>query len=190
LNIKILKAEVVARVWSTVSKITIEQTRRDGTKEVLEREVVDHGFAAAILPVDPTRGTCLLVRQMRMAAFMAGHPKPMLEVCAGLLDRDKPEVCAKREAMEELGYHVHNLQFVTDAFVSPGSHTEKVAMFVATYRAADKVNEGGGVLHEGEDIDVIEMPLVEAYKFIASGEILDAKTIILLQHAMLHPFTA
>lgn len=190
MNIKILKAEVVARVWSTVSKITIEQTRRDGTKEILEREVVDHGFAAAILPIDPIRGTCLLVRQMRMAAFMAGHAKPLLEVCAGLLDHDKADVCAKREAMEELGYHVHDLEFVTDAFVSPGAHTEKVAMFVATYSADDKVSAGGGVLHEGEDIDVIEMPLREAYGLIASGEIVDAKSIILLQHAMLKVFTS
>jgi nudix-type nucleoside diphosphatase (YffH/AdpP family) len=183
--LKILKAEVVARVWSTVSRITVQQKFRDGRVEVLEREVVDHGFAAAVLPIDPIRGTCLLVRQIRVAAFMAGHAKPLLEVCAGLLDQDKPEACARREAQEELGYRVHDLELVCDAFVSPGAHTERVAMFLARYSPGDQISAGGGVLHEGEDIDVIEMPLIEAYGLIAKQEIIDAKSIILLQQAML-----
>ena len=180
---KILSAEVVAQVCSRVYRVVVRQTRADGREEDLVREVVDHGGAAAVLPLDPQRGTCLLVRQMRAGAFFAGHHAPLLEVCAGLLDHDDPETCARREALEELGCRVHDLTFVMKAFATPGAHTEFLHFFTATYGPEDRIAAGGGVEHEGEDIEVVEMALADAHALIATGGIVDAKTIIMLQHA-------
>ena len=140
---------------------------------------------AAVLVLDPTRKTVLLVKQMRIAAHMAGYANPMIEACAGLLDGDDARTCAMREAEEELGFRVHNLREVSNVFMSPGALTERVSLFIGTYSPDDRITNGGGVATEGEDIEVIELPLATAYGMIASGEIVDAKTIILLQHAML-----
>jgi nudix-type nucleoside diphosphatase (YffH/AdpP family) len=183
--VEILDTKVLSNFWSTLTKITLNYTRSDGRTDVLVREVSDHGPAAAVLAYDPSRKTVLLVKQMRIAAYMVGYVEPMIEVCAGLLDGDDPETCVHREAEEELGFQLHNLQFVTDTFVSPGSLTERVSLFIGNYAPADKVNHGGGVASEGEDIEVIELSLASAYRMIATGAIVDAKTIILLQHVML-----
>ena len=180
---RILSSEVVAHVWSRVHRVVVRQRRADGSEEELIREVIDHGGAAVVLPIDPARGMCLLVRQMRAGAFFAGHHEPLLEACAGLLDHDDPETCARREALEELGCRVHDLTFVLKAFATPGAHTEFLHFFTARYGPEDRVAAGGGVAHEGEDIEVVEMPLAEAHALIAMGGIVDAKTIILLQHA-------
>jgi nudix-type nucleoside diphosphatase (YffH/AdpP family) len=184
-KIEVLTEEVIAKFWSTLTKVTLNYTRRDGRTEVLVREVNDHGGAAAVLAFDAERKTVLLVKQMRIAAFMAGYAEPMIEVCAGLLDGDDAETCALREAEEELGFRLHGLKPVCNSFMSPGALTERVSLFMGNYSLSDKLNTGGGVQAEGEDIEVVEMPLVEAFNMIASGEIVDAKTIILLQHAML-----
>ena len=184
-RVEILNSEILSKFWSTLTKITLNYTRSDGRSEVLVREVNDHGAAAAILAYDPNRKTVLLVKQMRIAAYMAGYEEPMIEVCAGLLDGDNAETCALREAEEELGFKLHNLQLVSDAFVSPGALTERVSLFVGNYTPADKINHGGGVPSEGEDIQVIELSLASAYRMIATGAVVDAKTIILLQHVML-----
>ena len=183
--VEILDTEIISKFWSTLTKITLNYTRSDGRSQILVREVNDHGAAAAVLAYDPNRKTVLLVKQMRIAAYMVGYAEPMIEVCAGLLDGDDPETCALREAEEELGFQLHNLQFVSDAFMSPGALTERVSLFIANYGPADKVNHGGGLASEGEDIEVIELSLASAYRMIASGAIVDAKTIILLQHVML-----
>lgn len=180
----ILTSRLVAKLWSSVYEITLRHRRRDGCEETLLREVVDHGGAAAVLPIDPARGTCLLVRQMRMGAFFAGHQEPLLEACAGLLDGDTPEACVHKEGLEELGYRLHDLCFVADVFASPGAHTERIALYTARYGVTDRLQEGGGLAHEGEDIEIIEMPLRQAHGLIASGGIVDAKTVILLQHAL------
>ena len=182
---EIISSEVVARLWSTVSKVTLRYTRADGRTDILVREVVDHGAAAAVLAYDPQRRTVLLVKQMRIAAHMAGYLEPMIEVCAGLLDGDDPAACALREAEEELGFRLHGLRHVCDAFASPGSLTERVSLFIGSYGPADNIYAGGGVASEGEDIEVLEMSLASAYRMVTSGHIVDAKTIILLQHAML-----
>jgi nudix-type nucleoside diphosphatase (YffH/AdpP family) len=184
-KVSIAAEEVIARLWSTVSKVTIDYTRSDGRVQRLIREVTDHGSAAAVLPIDSQRRTVLLVKQMRIAAYMAGYREAMIEACAGLLDGDDPAVCVTREAEEELGYRIHDPRFVCDAFASPGSLTERMALFTAAYSPADKLSDGGGVHSEGEDIHVIELGFDEAYAMIASGQIVDAKTIILLQHAKL-----
>jgi nudix-type nucleoside diphosphatase (YffH/AdpP family) len=184
-KVDILSSEIIAKFWSTLTKVTLNYTRRDGRTEKLVREVNDHGAAAAVLAYDPARKTVLLVKQMRIAAHMAGYHEPMIEACAGLLDGDDAEACALKEAREELGYQLHGLKPVCNAFMSPGALTERVSLFIGAYSPADKLDDGGGVHAEGEDIEVIEMPLAEAFGMIASGHIVDAKTIILLQHAML-----
>lgn len=183
--VEILSTETLSNFWSTLTKVTLNYTRSDGRSDVLVREVNDHGAAAAVLAYDANRKTVLLVKQMRIAAFMIGYEEPMIEVCAGLLDGDDAETCALREAEEELGFKLHDLQFVTDAFMSPGALTERVSLFVGNYTPADKISHGGGNSLEGEDIEVIELSLASAYRMVASGAIVDAKTIILLQHVML-----
>jgi nudix-type nucleoside diphosphatase (YffH/AdpP family) len=182
-KLDIVKSEVVARLWSRVTKYTVNYTHADGRQEILIREVVDHGHAAAVLALDPVRQTVLLVRQIRMAAYVAGHTEPLLEVCAGLLDGDPPETCALREGEEELGYRLRNLRKVCDAFASPGALTERITLFLADYSTEDRVGPGGGLRSEGEDIEVVEIPLAEANAMIANGDIVDAKTIILIREA-------
>lgn len=184
-KVHIVDREVLSRFWSTVTKITIDYTSRHGKPSRVVREINDHGMAAAVLVHDPERRTVLLVKQMRIGAYEAGYTGDMLEVCAGLLDGDTPETCALREAQEELGYNVHNLTRVCEMFASPGALTERVTLFTATYDPSDRISDGGGVDHEVEDIEVVEMAFDKAYGLIASGGIVDAKTIILLQHLKL-----
>jgi nudix-type nucleoside diphosphatase (YffH/AdpP family) len=182
---RITKTEIMAKGWSSLSRLTVEATMRDGREVELKREVADHGPGAAILAVDPTRGTCLLVQQWRAGAAFNGEDGFIIEACAGLLDADHPEECVRREALEELGTHVSDIRHVCDCYSSPGAVSEKLSLFVGTYSANDRVNAGGGLLEEGEDIEVLEMSIDEAYGLIASGGIVDAKTIILLQYVKL-----
>jgi nudix-type nucleoside diphosphatase (YffH/AdpP family) len=184
-KLNILKRELLSRFWSTLTKLTIDYTDRHGATYRIVREVNDHGHAAAVLAYDPQRRTVLLVKQMRIAAYEAGHTGDMLEVCAGLLDGDDPAACALKEAREELGCDLHDVSFVCEMYASPGSLTERVSLFIGRYSPADRVHDGGGIAHEGEDIEVVEMTFDDAYAMIASGGIVDAKTIILLQHLKL-----
>jgi nudix-type nucleoside diphosphatase (YffH/AdpP family) len=184
-HVEILSSEVLSKWWGTLSRVTIDLTRRDGLTVKLAREVYDHGHAAAVLPHDPARGTVLLVRQMRIAAWLSGDKAPLLEACAGLLDGDDPVRCILREGEEELGYRLHDPQLVANAYASPGSLTERVALYLASYSSADRLGDGGGVQHEGEDIEVVEMELAEAFALIAKGGVIDMKTILLLQAAKL-----
>lgn len=179
----------MAKGWSSLSRLTIEAAISDGRKMELIREVADHGHGAAILPIDLVHGTCLLVRQWRAGAAFTGHNGFLIEACAGLLDADDPEGCVRREALEELGTHVHDIRHVCECFSSPGALSEKISLFTGHYAAGDRVSDGGGLLEEGEDIEVIEMPIDEAFDLIASAGIIDAKTIILLQHVKLQSIT-
>jgi nudix-type nucleoside diphosphatase (YffH/AdpP family) len=163
--------------------------RGDGTWQRQDREVFDRGHAAAVLPIDPERGTVLLVRQFRLPAFLAGHAAPLVEVIAGALDGDAPEACARREAMEEAGVEVGDLRRVFHCFMSPGAVTERMHLFVATYSSASRTAKGGGLADEGEDIEVLELALSRALAMVESGEIADAKTILLLQWAQIESFS-
>jgi nudix-type nucleoside diphosphatase (YffH/AdpP family) len=189
-KVEIVAREVLSRFWSTVTKLVIDYTDRRGRTSRIVREINDHGMAAAVLAFDPDRRTVLLVRQMRIAAYVAGYEEDMLEVCAGLLDGDEPAACALKEAREELGYRLHTLEAAGEMYASPGSLTERVSLFVGHYNPADRLDDGGGIEHEGEDIEVVEMPFDEAFALIASGGIVDAKTIILLQHLQLKEMQA
>ncbi len=181
--VRILSAEVLSAGWGRLTRYTIDYTRRDGRHETQVREVYDHGNGSAVLPIDPARGTVLLVRQFRMAAYLQDGSGSLVEVCAGLNDDLAPEQVVVKEAEEELGTHIHGVERVLDVAMSAGSLTERLSLFMARYAPADRFSAGGGAPGEGEDIEVLEMPLDEALAMVASGAIVDAKTVILLQLA-------
>ena len=184
-TLRILKVEVLSDDWATLKKTTLEYLRRDGTWSTQVRQTFDRGDGAAVLPYDAARGMVLLVRQFRYPAYVHGHHEPLIEVCAGVLDADDPETCARKEAQEELGYRLGKLSLVFDAFMSPGSVTERLSLFTAPYRPEDRFSDGGGHASEGEDIEVLEITLEQALAMMAAGKIIDAKTVMLLQHAKL-----
>jgi nudix-type nucleoside diphosphatase (YffH/AdpP family) len=185
-KVRILSAEVLADDWAKLTKYTIELTRRDGVTEKQIRQVYDRGNGAGILPIDRRRGTVLLVRQFRMPVYMNEPVQDggmLIEVCAGLLDKNDPETAIRKEAEEELGYRLKAVRRVFDTFMSPGSVSERLSLFIAEYSPADRVSAGGGERSEGEDIEVLEMPLSEALAMVRTGAINDAKTVMLLQYA-------
>ena len=159
--------------------------RGDGTWQHDLRESYDMGDGAAVLPLDRTRGRVLLIRQFRWPAFERGHHQLLVEAVAGKLDGDDPETCVIREAMEESGITISNPQLVTHCFMSPGAVMEKLSLFLAEYDSRQPRAKGGGIGDEGEDIESFEVTLDEGLVMIANGEIIDAKTIILLQAAKL-----
>jgi nudix-type nucleoside diphosphatase (YffH/AdpP family) len=180
-RIRIIAKELVYRGWMTVARYRFDFKRRDGRQQTTDREIEDHGSSVAVLPFDPERGTVLLTRQFRLAAYLNGHSGMLVEACAGLIDKgETAEAAARREAREELGTELAALHKVAEAFLSPGASTDRSTMFSAHYRPADRSAAGGGAADEGEDIEVLEMPLDEALAGIGSGLIMDAKTIILL----------
>ena len=180
--IHIRSVEVLSDDWAILKKFTFDYRRRDGSLETQVRQTYDRGHGAVILPYDPERGTVLLVRQFRLPAYVSGHPEPLIEACAGLLDRDDPETCIRREAEEELGTRLRTVEQVFHVFMSPGSVTERLMFFTARYSPEDRIGRGGGDAHEGEDIEVLELALDEALAMIDGGRIIDGKTIMLLQH--------
>jgi nudix-type nucleoside diphosphatase (YffH/AdpP family) len=184
-RVRINSVVLLSDSWGVLKKTVLDYRNSKGEWEPQVRETYDRGHGATVLPFDPERGTVLLVRQFRFPAYVEGHDDLLLEACAGLLDADDPETCARREAEEEQGYRLRDLKLIMMPFMSPGSVTEKLAFFTAHYSAADRVSDGGGHVDEGEDIEVVEMPLDEAYRFCLDGRIVDAKTIILVQHLML-----
>ncbi|SOC89390.1 nudix-type nucleoside diphosphatase, YffH/AdpP family [Curtobacterium sp. 314Chir4.1] len=187
-DVVVRDVEVVSNGWHVLRRTTLDVRRRDGRWDRQQRETYDRGNGAAVLPYDAERGTVLLTRQFRWPAYVNGHPDGMLvEAAAGLLDEDDPETAVRREAAEELGIRLGDVRLVHDAFMSPGSVTERVHCYVGAYRPADRVDAGGGIEDEGEDIEVLELPLVEALAMVDDGRIADGKTIMLLQWVALHP---
>ena len=185
-TVRILDQRVLADDWFILRKTTFEIQRRDGRRQVVSRETYDRGNGAALLLFDPVRDTVILTRQFRFPAYVNGCADGLLvEACAGLLDGEAPEAAIRREAAEETGYAVRAPRKVFEAYMSPGSVTEKLHFFVAGYAAADRLSDGGGDAAEGEDIEVLELPLAEALGMIADGRIQDGKTIMLLQHVAL-----
>lgn len=181
-RIVIASAELVYSGWTRLTRYTLDIEKHAGGFMRAVREVHDHGHGASVLPHDAARGTVLLVRQFRLPPHLGGSDGMMIEACAGLLDGDAPEVCALREAEEELGYRIHNLEALGRIWSSPGAIAESIWLFLAAYSPGDRIGKGGGKHGEDEDIEIIEMQLREAMQLIASGEIADAKTVILLQH--------
>jgi nudix-type nucleoside diphosphatase (YffH/AdpP family) len=186
-KIKITNTEVLANNWYTLRKITFDYQKKDNTWETQVREAYDRGNGATILLYNKTNQTIILTRQFRMPTYLNGNESGMMiEACAGLLDQDNAEDCIKRETEEETGYQVKDVRKIFEVYMSPGSVTEIVHFFVGEYTKDMKVNDGGGVADEQENIEVLEFPFDEAYDMIASGEIKDAKTIMLLQYAKIN----
>lgn len=185
-RVRIQKIETLSAGWNTVTRQTLLYRRADGIWQELVREIADHGGGAAILLFDPDRRTVILVRQFRAPVHQMGDGDGFLiEVPAGLLDHAAPADRIRAETEEETGYRITDVQPVFEAYMSPGSLTEKITCFVANYTPADRISSGGGLPAEGEDIEVLELPLDTALAMIRTAEIRDAKTIMLLQHAAL-----
>lgn len=183
--VRIVADELLAREWGSLRSYTIDYTRRDGGVQRLRREVYDHGLAAAVLLHCPETDKVMLVRQFRLPPYLVGRDGFLLEACAGLLDDDPPDECARREAREETGIEVKELRHAFDTFVSPGSLTELISCFIGAYDATSRTATGGGLAHEGEDIEIVEIGLDDALAMTRDGRIIDAKTIALLQYLAL-----
>lgn len=188
-RVKIHSIEVLSDNWYILRKATFDYLRNNGEWQTQSREVYDRGNGATILLYNLAQQTVVLTRQFRFPAFTNGLESGLLiEAAAGLLDSASPEERIRLEAEEETGYQVQTIQKVFEAYMSPGSVTEKLYFYVAEYTANDKLNAGGGLASEGEDIEVLELPFKQALEMIKIGEIQDAKTIMLLQYAALNVF--
>jgi nudix-type nucleoside diphosphatase (YffH/AdpP family) len=186
-KVKILNTEILSNNWYTLKKINYEIQKSNGSWQKQVREAYDRGNGAAILLYNKETKTVILTRQFRLPTFINGNDDGMLiEACAGLLDKNNPEDCIRRETEEETGYKVSAVQKVFEAYMSPGSVTEILYFFIAEYNNEMKVHGGGGIEHEQEDIEVLELSFDKALGMVESGEIKDAKTIMLLQYLRLH----
>lgn len=182
-DIKILQTEILSNNWYTLNKVTYSVLKKDGTTETQSREAYDRGNGAVILLYNTLSNTVILTRQFRLPTYINGNSTGMLiEACAGLLDNDNPEDCIKRETEEETGYKISKVEKVFEAYMSPGSVTEILHFFIAEYSNEMKITDGGGLEEEGENIEVLELSFEESLAMIDTGEIKDAKTIMLLQH--------
>jgi len=185
-KVKIISKEILSNNWYTLRKITYEYQKKDGSWQQQNREAYDRGNGATILLYNKENKTIILTRQFRLPTFLNGNADGlMIEACAGLLDKDNPEDCIKRETEEETGYKISEVRKIFEAYMSPGSVTEILYFFVAEYSKSMKVTDGGGVEHEQEDIEVLEISFDKALAMMKDGEIKDAKTIMLLQYAKL-----
>ncbi|MEN4870251.1 GDP-mannose pyrophosphatase NudK [Kosakonia cowanii] len=181
LKINVIKDKILSENYFVLRNITYDLTRQNGEVIRHKREVYDRGNGATILLYNREKQSVVLIRQFRIASWVNGNESGMLiEACAGLLDDDEPEVCIRKEAVEETGYQVGEVRKVFELYMSPGGVTEVVHFFVAEYSDAQRANNGGGV--EDEDIEVLELPFEQALAMVASGEIRDGKAVILLQY--------
>lgn len=186
-SIKDVEKKLLSDNWYTLNKYTYKYQKPDGSWETQEREAYDRGNGAAILLYNSKKKTVVLTRQFRMPTYVNGNDDGMMiEVCAGLLDGDNPADCVRKETEEETGYKISNVQKVFQTYMSPGSVTEILYLFVGEYDESMKIGEGGGAEDETENIEVLELGFDDAMKMVASGEIKDAKTIMLLQYAKMN----
>ncbi len=185
-NVKNLKTEILSDNWYTLKKITYDFRNKDGQWATQTREAYDRGNGAAILLYNTEEYTVILTRQFRLPTYINGNQSGMLiETCAGLLDHDSPQDCIRKEIKEETGYELKQVTKVFEAYMSPGSVTEILHFFIGEYDESMKTSEGGGLEDEQESIEVLELPFEKAVKMVASGEIKDAKTIMLIQYLQL-----
>jgi len=185
-RVRNLSTAILSDNWYTLRKARYEYYT-NGEWKKMEREAYDRGNGAVILLYNTAQKTVILTRQFRLPTYINGNADGMLiEACAGLLDKDNPEDCIKRETEEETGYQIKDVKKVFEAYMSPGSVTEILYFFVAEYSKDMKVHDGGGLDHEQENIEVLELSFDTAVRMIETGEIKDAKTIMLLQYLQLH----
>lgn len=183
--LKIVDAEVLANEWGKLTRYRIEYRRRDGTWQEQVREAYDRGNGVTCLLYNPDTGCVLLTRQFRLPVWLNDKDPFVIEAPAGMLDGAHPEDRMRAELVEETGFEISKLDHLFDVLMSPGALTEYLSFFSGTYHLKDQVAEGGGHEHEGEDIEVLHVRLDDALRMIRTGEICDAKTIILLQELAL-----
>jgi nudix-type nucleoside diphosphatase (YffH/AdpP family) len=189
-RVRVRSVQLLSDHWYTLKTTTFDFQRRDGRWQTQARETYDRGNGAACLLYNLAQRTVVLTRQFRYPAFVNGQAELMIEVPAGLLDGAEPEACIRAEAEQEAGFRVRAPREVMRTYTSPGAVTERVHLFVAEYDSGDRIGAGGGLEDEGEDIEVFECAFDDAMAMVARGEIVDAKTILLLQYAALHTFRA
>jgi nudix-type nucleoside diphosphatase (YffH/AdpP family) len=187
-RIRVKDVSVLSSSYATLKNTTFEWRRSNGEWQRQTRETFDRGNAATLLPYNLNQRTVVLVRQFRYPAYVNGYDDLLIEAAAGLLDNELPEVRIRAEAEEEIGYRLGEVRKIFEAFMSPGAVTEKLYFFVAEYEKTMRIGSGGGIAEEGEDIEVLELPIEQALAMIDDGRIVDAKTIILLQYAALNIF--
>jgi len=189
-EVEIVENEVLSDNWYVLRKVTYRIRRGEGNWDTHSREAYDRGNGATVLLYNRAQRSVVLTRQFRLPTYVNGNATGMMiEACAGLLDGDDPVACVRREVLEESGYAVHDVRKIFEIYMSPGSVTEVLHFFVAEYEPGQRQHDGGGVVDEGEDIEVMEVPFDEAIADVARGAIKDAKTVMLLQYAALHLFT-
>jgi nudix-type nucleoside diphosphatase (YffH/AdpP family) len=187
-RIRIKEERLLSDNWATLKTTTIDFQRNDGTWQEQKRETYDRGHGATVLLYNVVQHTIILVRQFRYPAFVTGHDELLIETPAGLLDDLSPEECIRAESEQETGYRVRQPRKVMEAYMSPGSVTERLFFFVAEYEPKDRISAGGGHEDEGEDIETLEVTIEEARKMVKDGRIIDGKTIMLIQYAALELF--
>ena len=187
-RVRVHEVTLLSDNWYTLKTTAFDWRRSDGQWQRMHRETYDRGNGATLLPYNLAQRTVLLTRQFRYPAFVNGHDDLLIEAAAGLLDNAAPEERIRAEVEEERGYRLGAVQTLLDAFMSPGSVTEKLHFFIAEYEPSMRIGDGGGLADEGEDIEVLELRIDEALAMVADGRIADAKTVMLLYHAQLHVF--
>ncbi len=187
-RVRLIENRSLHEGWSQLSQIVFDFQRRDGVWQTMQRDSFDCGHGATILLFNRPNRTVILTRQFRYSAYSDGYPDLLIETPAGLLDGASPQERIQAETEEETGFRINNATRVFEAYVSPGAVAQKIVCFVAAYTETDRVSKGGGLVEEGEDIEVLELLFDDAYAMIASGEIQDSKTIMLLQYAALNLF--
>lgn len=185
-RVRITEEKLLSDNWYVLKRLSFDLRRRDGSWQPQTREVYDRGNGATILLYNLEQRTVVLTRQFRIPAHVNGHSGFLIEAAAGLLDNASPEERIRLEAEEETGYRVNAVKKIYEAFMSPGSVTERIHFFIGAYTPGDRIGDGGGLVEEGEDIEVIELGFEQAIAMVASGEIADGKTIMLLQYLQLH----
>lgn len=182
---RVVATKRIYKGWNTLDILTVEVTGAGGEVRRHERELVDHGEAAVVLPIDRARGVAFLVKQWRTGLLSSDNPY-LLEACAGIVDPgETPEIAARREAEEEVGLKIGALRSLGTILPSIGTTSEKMHLFVADVSVGDLKTAGGGVPHEGEEIEVVELPLAELYTMARDGRLNDAKTLVIVQRLML-----
>ncbi len=187
-RVRIRDVKVLSDDWYLLQKNTFDYRRRDGAWQTLTRETYDRGHGATILLYNLERRSVILIRQFRFPTYGNGHDGFLIEAPAGQLDNAAPEQRIRQEVEEETGYRAGTVRKVFEAFMSPGSVTERLHFFVGEYAPDQRVGDGGGLVEEGEDIEVLELPFARAMAMVAAGEICDGKTIMLLQYAQISLF--
>jgi nudix-type nucleoside diphosphatase (YffH/AdpP family) len=182
-RVRVKDVRVLSKEHYFLKTTTFDYRRANGEWQTQHRETYDRGNGAALLPYNLAQRRVVLVRQFRYPAYVNGYDDLLIEAAAGQLDNAAPEVRIRAEAEEEIGYRLGQIEKVFEAFMSPGSITEKLHFFVAEYEPSMRIGSGGGIASEGEDIEVLELPLARAFAMVENGEIADAKTIMLLQWA-------